>query len=503
MSANETAGGNSEVEALVLMPPERHVEPDKPWGDDLLDRAKYGEALTDAVRGLRKQGGAVLLDGGYGTGKTYVLQRWEQDLRNDGCPVRYYNAWRHDGADDPLSSLVDCLADGGAEQPLQWAEAAEAIGAVALILGTGADWSDLLKAGRFAVRWAGKRLPASGRLQRADKARNALRDSLSRWACESRHGAVVVIIDELDRCRPSFALRVLERVKHVLQTPGVVFVFGASHEALSNSFRSECGSSADAEGYFLRMFDLPLTLPPSAFVPDQAACTAYVEALADRHRLAPLVKSMPRYAPHATDAYWTGQLAPMLISLVGGGRMTPRELQALMRGLAAAVLMSVRADGAKAPLRSFIMLPMLAAKMKAPEAYARMVAASNGAAGVIDCMAELMDEQRTTPDTPVNPGVAEECLNLIETTLYRACRDPNAQDGDPAHILELVADDRASEVTEADWMRLASRSRGLGVVRATHLLQRIEKSDGVGLSLVSFQSIRTWDERINMIRVTR
>ena len=114
----------------------------------------------------------------------------------------------------------------------------------------------------------------------------------------------------------------------------------------------------------------------------------------------------------------------MLISLVGGGRMTPRELQALMRGMAAAVLMSVRADGAKAPLRSFIMLPMLAAKMKAPEAYARMVAASNGAAGVIDCMAELMDEQRTTPDTPVNPGVAEECLDLIETTLYRACRDP-------------------------------------------------------------------------------
>ena len=168
MSANETAGGNSEVEALVLMPPERHVEPNKPWGDDLLDRAKYGEALTDAVRGLRKQGGAVLLDGGYGTGKTYVLERWAQDLRKAGFPVREYNAWRHDSADDPLSSLVDCLADGGAEHPLQWAEAVEALGSVALILGTGTDWIGLLKkAGRTLARfavvpdWLHKR-PASG-----------------------------------------------------------------------------------------------------------------------------------------------------------------------------------------------------------------------------------------------------------------------------------------------------------------------------------------------------
>ena len=529
MSANETAGGDPEVEALVLMPPERLVDPDQPWGDDLLDRAKYGGALTDAVHGLRERGGAVLLDGGYGTGKTYVLERWAQDLRKAGFPVREYNAWEHDGADDPLSSLVECLADGDAEHPLQWTDAVDVVGSVALIMGTGYNWSGpLKKAVRKlalpAAAWMAKqcsdegrdcivkrvfkqlteRILASDRVRRTTEARDALRGGLSRWAQNvGPHHAAVVIIDELDRCMPSFALRVLERVKHVLQTPGVVFVFGTNYEALSNSFPSECGSAADADGYFLRMFDFLLTLPPSAFVPDQAACTAYVEALADRHRLAPLVKSMPRRAPHATDDYWTGELAPMLISLAGGGRMTPRELQALMRGLAASVLMSVHADGAKAPLGSFIMLPMLAAKMKAPEAYARMVAASNGAAGVIDCMAELMDEQRSTPSTPVDPGVVDECLDLIETTLYRACRDPYAQSEDPAKILEMVAEGKSSEVAEADWMRLASRSRWLGAVRAEHLLQRIEKSDGEGLPLVSFQSIRTWDERINMIRVTR
>ena len=53
---------------------------------------------------------------------------------------------------------------------------------------------------------------------------------------------IVFIIDELDRCRPTFAIELLERVKHIFnQAHGIIFVFGINRTELTKSVRSVYG----------------------------------------------------------------------------------------------------------------------------------------------------------------------------------------------------------------------------------------------------------------------
>jgi hypothetical protein len=63
---------------------------------------------------------------------------------------------------------------------------------------------------------------------------------------------IVIVIDELDRCRPSYAIKLLEEIKHLFDVPGVVFVFGMHGDQLARSIGAEYGSSFDGRAYLRR-----------------------------------------------------------------------------------------------------------------------------------------------------------------------------------------------------------------------------------------------------------
>ena len=71
---------------------------------------------------------------------------------------------------------------------------------------------------------------------------------------------MVFIIDELDRCRPTFAIELLERVKHIFDVPNMVFAFGINRDELCSSLQSIYGN-IDADVYLRRFFDMEFTLP--------------------------------------------------------------------------------------------------------------------------------------------------------------------------------------------------------------------------------------------------
>src|SRR6185436_1301091 len=67
---------------------------------------------------------------------------------------------------------------------------------------------------------------------------------------------LVFFVDELDRCRPTFAVELLERIKHLFEVQGVVFVLSVHREQLAHSLRAIYGHDFDAEGYLGRFFHL-------------------------------------------------------------------------------------------------------------------------------------------------------------------------------------------------------------------------------------------------------
>ena len=94
--------------ALKIVEPK--VDPDEPWGDDVLDREEIATRLTSIVRG-QEAPFVISLDGRWGTGKTFLLDRWAHDLRNKGFEAIYFNAWEDDFNDDPLLAIVGQLSE--------------------------------------------------------------------------------------------------------------------------------------------------------------------------------------------------------------------------------------------------------------------------------------------------------------------------------------------------------------------------------------------------------
>ena len=72
---------------------------------------------------------------------------------------------------------------------------------------------------------------------------------------------LVIMIDELDRCRPSYAIELLEVAKHLFAVDNVVFVLAVNRAELVHSVKALYGSGFDAEGYLRRFFDLDFQLP--------------------------------------------------------------------------------------------------------------------------------------------------------------------------------------------------------------------------------------------------
>ena len=69
-------------------------------------------------------------------------------------------------------------------------------------------------------------------------------------------------MDELDRCRPSYAVKLLERIKHYFSNDNITFVFSVNMNELQHTIKKYYGDTFDACRYLDRFFDLRITLPP-------------------------------------------------------------------------------------------------------------------------------------------------------------------------------------------------------------------------------------------------
>ena len=69
------------------------------------------------------------------------------------------------------------------------------------------------------------------------------------------------MIDELDRCRPSYAIELLESAKHIFSVDGVVFALSTNRQQLEASIKGVYGDSFSATDYLERFFDISFRLP--------------------------------------------------------------------------------------------------------------------------------------------------------------------------------------------------------------------------------------------------
>ena len=88
---------------------------------------------------------------------------------------------------------------------------------------------------------------------------DAFFDSL-RWEQGNR---LVVFIDELYSCKPSYAVKLFEIVKHYFSNERITFVFATNIGELQYTIRHFYGNDFDACKYLDGFFDLRIFLPPA------------------------------------------------------------------------------------------------------------------------------------------------------------------------------------------------------------------------------------------------
>ena len=232
-----------------------------PFVNDTLGRKIHIEALTELVRNI--SGPCVLaIDGQWGCGKTVFLRLWARFLRSKRFRVAEFNAWETDFSDDPLIALYEALRDVlGKIRPDKHKD----------ILIKGAILISKLSseiplvpdvAGSVADATVDSEMSAKARLSRhqdALKAVSAFKHSLAK--ATERGLPLVVCVDELDRCRPDYAIRFLEAAKHIFDVDGVVFVLAVNLSELTKSVSVPYGDKFDGEVYLRRFVDRIVYLP--------------------------------------------------------------------------------------------------------------------------------------------------------------------------------------------------------------------------------------------------
>ena len=262
---------------IRIQPQEIEVPEDDPFKYDLLNRKEPVEILTHLVGSI--EGPCVLaVDAAWGTGKTTFLRIWAQYLRNQGFPIIEFNAWETDFTEDPFVALSSELTDGLSEytdDPLPEKVAAaknaakevlqRAVPGIIRVATAGIlDLSSLTEKeiGQFFASYAQERLTSYQEARKSvQNFRTVLQDMASTLAESSQNRPLVVVIDELDRCRPSYAVELLEVAKHLFSVNHIVFVLAINRSELAHSIRSLYGSSFDGDGYLRRFFDIDLQLP--------------------------------------------------------------------------------------------------------------------------------------------------------------------------------------------------------------------------------------------------
>ena len=265
------------------------------WNDDLLDFRSLGETFGRFVGGV-DQGRVIAIEAGFGRGKTFFRTRWARQLRADGACVVEVDAWRSDHSDDPLvtflGALMGAVPEGATKETRQKAgrivrsvatagariavnaiargaadeiaglfegEDGEAEGAAVILT----DMTD--EAGAALSKAASALIVRQLAVERVrEKELPGQLDALRRLLTGRDDGRVVVIVDELDRCRPDYAIALLEALKHVFDHPGYVFVLMVNAEHLEALAATRFGSHGSGERYLDKFIDVRLKLPESA-----------------------------------------------------------------------------------------------------------------------------------------------------------------------------------------------------------------------------------------------
>lgn len=258
--------------------------------NDPLSRHELAEQLAVLYSNL-EHGSVAILNGRWGSGKSVFAKKMLAHLRKRGISATYFDAFAKDYVESPFLALsghiIQEIEDSGNARLAQSEEirrtskeVAKKLGSIsakvavkALTLGIiGNDEiegahsiiRDLTEGSAELVGVAAENaienyLKIEKDFDDFRRSLDGLSAALGRGDADedgnAQAGRTVFIIDELDRCRPDFALGILEIIKHLFDNDNVHFLIVTNLEYLVASVNSRYGLHNSSYEYLEKFYD--------------------------------------------------------------------------------------------------------------------------------------------------------------------------------------------------------------------------------------------------------
>ena len=227
--------------------------------EDLLHSEKYIQEFHDMVTNSHYSVYAIC--GAWGTGKTCFVKIWENKLKSQEKIFVHIDAFRMDYETEPFLMLIRAFNESmkkniDTAKKNNWQNKAKKLFSI----------KNMAKLGVSIL--VDKTIGVDPLKEFINNAYNTCFDALSdeeslydqliaslTEITNEFNSSVYIIIDELDRCRPDFALETLERIKHIFHVRNVKFVLVYNEQVITSMINNKYGSSIDAKKYLTKFIE--------------------------------------------------------------------------------------------------------------------------------------------------------------------------------------------------------------------------------------------------------
>ena len=254
------------------------------FSNNLLNRNKNLFTLLNFINGI--EGQMILnLDGAWGSGKSVFLKQIEYlstttdniqyinpheknivDKFKEDYYTFYFNSWEHDLYNNPLESLIsEMLMKIASEYDLEnekgnikddIRETLKKVGGKLLSRGVKNISGGFIELEDFTEQ----NKDFTPKITSINTQKQAITDLIQKLS-DITNKRLLIIVDELDRCKPSYAVELLEIVKHFFTHDDVVFLFGTNKNELEHTIKTLYGQGFNGYKYLNRFFDFEFNLP--------------------------------------------------------------------------------------------------------------------------------------------------------------------------------------------------------------------------------------------------
>ena len=257
--------------------------------NNFINRNRYISSFLKLINGL-EENKIIALDGEWGSGKTWFVKSVEylmnsesnnelnivdKEIMNkvkDKYMTFYYNAWENDDAKSAMLSLIYKLINDSCLQKNK-----SEVGAIPRLLNTVIKFVTNgaidIKEDIFGEQWNNKQITDC--IKNCEEIKETLKKIIDNLLIENKN-RLLIIIDEIDRCKPTFAIDLLENIKHFYDDNRIIFLVTTNNKALASSVCKIYGENFEGALYLDRIFDINLELPNN-YIQD------YINAIDDRN----------------------------------------------------------------------------------------------------------------------------------------------------------------------------------------------------------------------------